>query len=197
MLAYTDVAWMDDKSAPASHVRHNLEGLTFAFPPAYLLSFVIDGDGEPVAAGDQLAFYARSRMPGVFGITYRSDRVDEATGSALAQHIQEYKQLRDTIADANATLLSAQAPVPESGWDVMQEVTATGESAIVFAFKASAEDGRLLVRPRGLIADATYSVLSLDVGSLGEASGATLMQDGIELLHSGGSQAHVLILTAR
>src|SRR5262249_16154349 len=26
MLRYTDVAWMDDRSAPSVHVRHNLEG---------------------------------------------------------------------------------------------------------------------------------------------------------------------------
>src|SRR5437763_8841619 len=28
MLRYTDAAWMDDRTAPSAHVRHNLEGLT-------------------------------------------------------------------------------------------------------------------------------------------------------------------------
>lgn len=197
MLAYTDTAWMDDKSGPSALVRHNLEGLTFAFPPAYLLSFLIDAEGEPIAAGDRFALYARSRMPGIFGLTYRSDRVDEETGAAIARHIEEYKRLRDVIADANGTLLSAQAPVEENGWDVMQDVGAGASSAIVFAFKATADDGRLLVRPRGLLAEATYDVQSLDAGALGSATGEALMDDGIEVIHSGGSQAHVLILTAR
>jgi hypothetical protein len=40
MVRYSDVAWMDDRTAPSVHVRHNLEGLATAFPPAYLLSFV-------------------------------------------------------------------------------------------------------------------------------------------------------------
>jgi len=34
MLRYTDVAWMDDRTAPSVHVRHNIEGLTAVFPPA-------------------------------------------------------------------------------------------------------------------------------------------------------------------
>ncbi len=37
MLRYTDVAWMDDKTDPSSHVRHNLEGLTFAYSPGLLV----------------------------------------------------------------------------------------------------------------------------------------------------------------
>jgi hypothetical protein len=56
------------------------------------------------------------------------------------------------------------------------------------------EDGRLLVRPRGLIADATYEVVSLDTGPIGAAPGEALMRDGIELVHAGGSRAHVLVL---
>jgi hypothetical protein len=53
------------------------------------------------------------------------------------------------------------------------------------------------VRPRGLLPDATCDVRSLDVGPLGASRGELLMQDGIELVHSGGSRAHILILKAR
>jgi alpha-galactosidase len=197
MLAYSDVGWMDDRTAPAAHVRHNLEGLTFAFPPAYLLSFVIDGDGEPIASGYDLAMYVRSRMPGTLGLTYRSDNIDAATGEALAQHIQQYKVVRDIVADANATLLSAQAPVGDGTWDVLQEVKTGGGSAVIFAFKDNDEDGRILVRPRGLIADLTYTVESLDAGVIGTARGDELMQDGVEIVHSGTSRAHVLVLAVQ
>src|SRR5262249_30014667 len=197
LLAYTDVAWMDDRSGPSTHVRHNLEGLTFAFPPAYLLSFVIDAEDEPIASGYDLPAFVRSRMPGTLALTYRSERVDDETGSILAQQIQQYKRIRDIVADANATLLSAQAPVADSTWDVLQEVVGDGASVVVFAFKATADDGRLLVRPRGLRGDATYDVESFDAGSIGSVRGDVLMQDGIEIVHSGSSTAHVLILTAR
>ena len=37
-LRYSDATWMDDRTQPSAHVRHNLEGLSTVFPPAYLLS---------------------------------------------------------------------------------------------------------------------------------------------------------------
>lgn len=197
MIAYTDVAWMDDRSAPSTHVRHNLEGLTFAFPPAYLLSFVIDGEGEPIASGYDVPLFVRSRMPGTLGITYQTDRIDEDTAAVLAQQIADYKRVRDIVADSNATLLSAQAPVVDRTWDVLQEMSGEGATVVIFAFKDTDEDGRVLVRPRGLIAEAIYDVESLDLGAIGSAAGDTLMQDGIEVVHSGTSRAHVLILVAR
>jgi alpha-galactosidase len=197
MLAYTDVAWMDDRSAPSTHVRHNLEGLSFAFPPAYLLSFLIDGEGEPIASGYDLPAFVRSRMPGALGMTFRSERVDDQTAGVLAEQIQQYKRIRDVVADANGTLLSPQAPVGDTGWDVLQEVAGDGASALLFAFKASEEDGRLLVRLRGLRGDATYDVESLDAGPIGAVRGDALMHDGVEIVHSGSSTAHVLILIAR
>ncbi|MCU1386038.1 MAG: hypothetical protein JWL71_4735 [Acidobacteria bacterium] len=197
MMAFTDTAWMDDRTSPASHVRHNLEGLTFAFPPAYLLSFLIDGDGEPIAGAEDLPLLTRSRGAGILGLTYRTDLMDDGTADLLTQQIAEYKTYRDIITHANATLLSAQAPVDTGTWDVLQELSDDARSALIFGFKADAEDGRLVVRPRGLLADATYAVRSVDVGPLGELSGDALMQDGVELVHSGGSRAHVLILTAR
>jgi alpha-galactosidase len=197
MLAYTDTAWMDDRTAPASLVRHNLEGLSVAFPPAYLLSFLIEAEGEPVADADDLQWLTRSRMPGVLGLTYRTELLMEDTAERLAGEIRQYKSLRATISTANASLLSDQAPVEETRWDVLQEVSDDARTAILFAFKGNQEDGRLIVRPIGLLADATYDVSSLDTGPLGAASGGRLMQDGVEFVHAGGSRAHVLVLKAR
>jgi alpha-galactosidase len=198
MIAFTDTAWMDDRTAPASHVRHNLEGLTFAFPPAYLLSFVIDADGEPIAGAEDLPLLMRSRGAGILGLTYNTELMDEGTAELMEQQIAEYKTYRDVITQSNATLLSAQAPVDSGGWDVLQEVSDDARSALIFGFKGDAGEGRLIVRPRGLLPDAIYDVSSVDVGPLGEMRGDLLMQDGIELVHSnGGSRAHVLILKAR
>jgi alpha-galactosidase len=197
MLAYTDVAWMDDRTSPSALVRHNIEGLTFAFPPAYLLSFLIDANGEPIAGGDDLQLLTRSRMLGVFGMTYRADSLDEETAARLAAEIEQYKLYRDIIASANGSLLTLQTPYDESGWDVLQEVSDEGLRVLIFGFKSENGTQRLLVRPRGLQASATYDVSSLDLGPIGTARGDTLMQDGIELVHNSGSRAHVLVLTAR
>jgi len=197
MLAYTDVAWMDDRTSPSSLVRHNIEGLTFAFPPAYLLSFLIDADGETIAGAGDLQLLTRSRMPGVFGITYRTDMLDEATAQLVAAEITQYKAYRNIIASANASLLTMQTPYDESGWDVLQEIADGGQTALIFAFKGPLGNQRLIVRPRGLLPSATYDVISVDVGPIGAARGDALMQDGIELVHDSGSRAHLLVLTAR
>jgi hypothetical protein len=130
-------------------------------------------------------------------LTYRTEAIDDDTASLLRLQIAEYKSYRDIIARANATLLSAQAPVDAANWEVLQEVADDARSALVFGFKGNDQDGRLVVRPRGLLADATYDVRSLDAGALGASRGDALMTDGIELIHGGGSRAHVLVLTAR
>ena len=107
------------------------------------------------------------------------------------------KTFRDLIAGANATLMTDQAPVDVASWDAIQEVSDDALSAIVFAFKGSPEPGRWIARPHGLVADATYDVTSIDIGALGSARGDALMQDGIEIVHDGGSRAHILLLKAR
>ncbi|HZR25164.1 MAG TPA: alpha-galactosidase [Vicinamibacterales bacterium] len=198
MLQYTDVGWMDDRTGPSTHVRHNLEGLTFALPPAYLLSFVIDADGEPIAANSDLPLLVRSRMPGVLGLTYRTEEIYDDTVQAMIDEIARYKAIRNIIAGANATLLSSQAPVDDSSWDVMQELAPDAKSAVVFGFKASADPGNYIVRPRGLRGDLMYTVQSFDTGVMGSVRGDILMRDGIEFNHVGGmSRAHVIVLTAQ
>ena len=196
MLQFTDTAWMDDRTSPSGHVRHNLEGLTFAFPPAYLLSFVIDSESEPIRGGDDLPFLLRSRMMGILGLTYRTVDFDDTLTQGIEAGIADYKAIRDIVANADATLLSAQAPVAEDAWEVLQELAEGRASAVIMAYKGDARDGRIVVRPRQLIPDATYDVRSLDAGPLGSATGADLMSDGIELNHAGGSRAHILILTS-
>jgi alpha-galactosidase len=200
MAAFTDTAWMDDRTAPSTLVRHNLEGLIAAFPPAYLLSFLIDNSAEPMQFGTQVPHITRSRMPGILGLAYHRFIMNGELSEQIAGEIERYKTLRDTIADASGTLLGPQVPntteAPD-GWDVVQEVADDRTRAIVFAFKADDDDGRLLVRPQNLSSDATYEATSMDSGSLGTASGAQLMRDGIEVVHSGGSRAHVIHLTAR
>jgi alpha-galactosidase len=198
MLAVTDTAWMDDRTSPSEHVRHNIEGLTFAYPPAYLLSFLIDAPDDPIAGNADLALAIRSRMPGILGLTYRATEIDPDTAEQLRQEIARYKRIRSTIARANATLLTGQAPVDIDSWDVLQAIADDGVSGVIFAFKASTTEGRTIVKPRSLVAEATYDVESFDVGLLGSARGDVLMADGIEINHVPAmSRAHVIVLTAR
>jgi alpha-galactosidase len=197
LLAYTDSAWMDDSTSPSEHVRHNIEGLSYAFPPAYLLSFVIDSEEEPIAGGADLPQIVRSRDPGVLGLTYRWEDLDPDTSLALAAEIARYKLLRDTITQSAAMLLSVQAPLQQDGWDVVQEVSGDQRNALIFAFKSTADDGQIVVTPQNLTSGATYDVTSLDNGVMGSATGADLMRDGVQLVHTeDGSRAHIIVFTA-
>ncbi len=197
LLAYTDSAWMDDSTSPSEHVRHNLEGLSYAFPPAYLLSFVIDSEEEPISGGADFPQIVRSRDPGVLGVTYRWQDLDEATTLALAAEVGRYKLLRDTITQSSAMLLGVQAPLQQDGWDIVQEVSADQRNALIFAFKSTADAGQIVVTPENLSVGATYDVTSLDNGVMGSASGADLMRDGVQLVHTAdGSRAHIIVFTA-
>ncbi len=195
MLRYSDAAWMDDRTAPSVHVRHNIEGLSAIFPPAYLLSFVTDHDTEPLHDSPDLPLYFRSRMAGALGLCFRSDGFADGELAAIEHEIEIYKAMRDTQRVASASLLTGQADTSNPpAWDVLQESAAGSEQAVVCAYQSDAGSDTVTVRPTGLIPDASYEVQSVDTGSLGTATGAALMSSGIRLLQSPNSAAHILLL---
>jgi alpha-galactosidase len=197
MLRYTDTAWMDDRTGPSVHVRHNLEGLSTFFPPAYLLSFVIDEGEEPLAGGADVPLYLRSRMPGILGLTYRAADLGESDQAQLASEIGRYKMIRDVERDASATLLTGQA-APEDGppWDAVQHVNPITGDSIVFAFQNDGGTHEIAVRPRGLTADATYTVSTLEGETVGSMRGEELMEGGLTVEESFESAARVFVLRA-
>ena len=196
-LRYADTAWMDDRTSPATHVRHNLEGLSSLFPPGYLLSFVMDDTTAPLAQSSDSVAEFRSRMPGVLGFAYRSPGLLPRITDELMQAITDYRQFRDILQDADAFLLSEQAPSTAPGWDALEELNAATGDAVLFAYQQQDANDRVLLHPHGLRPDATYAVWSLDGGDLGTSRGDDLMRDGIEIVQGRTSQAHVLILRVR
>jgi alpha-galactosidase len=195
MLGLTDVAWMDDRTAPSIHVRHNFEGLGTAMPPSYLFSFVIDHVGESLQYGDDIPLYIRSRMAGVLGLTFRSADLSGSTASEIAEHIRIYKGFRDTIREGSSVLLTSQAAIDNPpAWDALQVTDSAGRS-LLFAFQIDQGVGRVTLRLRGLKPDAAYDVESIDAGPIGRASGADLMASGVEIVAGPASAAHLLILT--
>jgi alpha-galactosidase len=198
MLRFTDVAWMDDRTAPSVHVRHNLQGLSSVFPPAYLLSFVTDHDTEPLHDSPDLSLYFRSRMGGALGLCFRADSFSEGELAGMAREIAIYKATRDTVSLAAASLLTKQAaPADGPSWDVLQESTAGHDQVVLNAVQSDAGVSTFNVKPTDLQPSTAYQVQSVDTGILGTATGAALMSDGIDLLQSPNSAAHILILTAR
>ena len=197
MLRYSDVAWMDDRTAPSVHVRHNFEGLGAAFPPSYLLSFLINHDTESLYDGPDLPLYIRSRMPGVLGLTFVTADLRPSAAGDIAGHISLYKELRDIIKGGSAILLTRQASVDNPpAWGAVQETDAAGRT-LIFAFQSDPAVEHTALKPRGLAPATIYDVRSVDVGSIGSASGAELMANGIEVVTNPKSAAHVLILSAQ
>ena len=197
MLRYTDVAWMDDRTAPSVHVRHNVEGLSTVFPPAYLLSFVTNHPGEPLHDSPDLPLYFRSRMLASLGLCFRTDDLSDSDRAAVGLEIGTYKSFRATLGLAAAALLTTQAAVDQGpAWDVLQEGTSNGRDVVLSAFQFDRGVEQITIRPTGLSASTMYEVRSADTGVLGTARGSELMTDGIDVLYSPISAAHVLIVTA-
>jgi alpha-galactosidase len=200
LLAYSDATWMDDRTTPSSRVRHNLEGLSTIFPPAYLLAFAMDGPGEPVIDDPayDLALVLRSRMPGLLGMSWLSGDMSEGTVTEVAKQISLYKLIRPFLREGSAILLSPQylstPDVPWTGWDVVEDIVPRTGEAVLFAFDAPDAPASIVLRPRSLRADVTYDVESADYGLLGSVSGADLMAQGIEVDASSLSHGHVILL---
>jgi len=193
MLRYTDTAWMDDQSAPSLRVRHNFEGLTQIFPPAYLLSFLTELGWEPLHNSPDLPLYARSRMPGAFGLSIRSLWLTDGDVAALTKQINFYKRLRPLVAASAGTLLTAQGNGQETDWDVLQETGVNGGVAL-FAFNGAAAPATTTVMPAGLQPETRYQVVSIDGSTAGMLTGADMMTNGLALMRSPVTAAQILLL---
>lgn len=195
MLRYSDVAWMDDRSAPSVHVRHNVEGLSAVFPPAYLLSFVMDHEDEPLHQASDFPLYFRSRMTGVLGLSFRTGEFGQADGGQMAREIDIYKTNRGRLRAAAGTLLTPQADINRGpAWDAFQARAPGGRTSVLSAFQWDAATRAVTIKPVGLRPQSTYEVRSVDTGVIGIATGAELMEDGITLVQSPDTAAHILIL---
>jgi alpha-galactosidase len=192
MLQYTDVAWMSDQTSPSVRVRHNVEGLSLIFPPAYLLSFLTDLGWEPLHDSPDLSLYARSRMMEAFGLSVRSLWLSDADVAALGGQVAFYKRLRPLVTAASVTALSAQALGDETQWDLLQE-TGTGGGIVIFAFNGAAAPTTTTVTPANVPPTALYQVLSIDGTVRGTISGADLTANGITLLRSPVTAAQILL----
>ena len=198
MLRYTDVAWMDDRTAPSGHVRHNIEGLSALFPPAYLLSFVINSAGEPLTNAPDLSLYFRSRMMGGLGLSFKTEGFSDDDVDALRQEIAMDSTIRDVQRRATGTMLSPQAQASGGpGWDVFQETAVGAQQVLIFAVQSDPGVASVTVKPTGLPPNTRYEVRSADIGVLGTATGAELAASGIDVPQASTGAAHLLMLTAQ
>lgn len=195
MLRYTDAAWMDDRTTPSVKVRHNIQGLSAVFPPAYLMSFVMDDSNERLRNAPDLSLLFRSRMSGILGLCFRTAGLDEDETAAMKQEISNYRSIRDALRTASGTLLTAQASAVDGpGWDVFQTTPFGNFPVVLWAVQNDRGARSILVKPVGLH-HRMYEVQGANAGPLGFVPGSELMEDGIEIRASPLSAARMISLT--
>jgi alpha-galactosidase len=196
LLRYTDAGWMDDRTSPSAHVRHNLQGLTTFLPPAYLLSYLLHDAAEPLHEAPDFALFARSRMPGVLGLSFPPESLDERDMERLRGEVDRWKALRTLQQSASAVLVSPQVLGTQSGpWDGTLLVSPTMDEAVLYAFQTDAEVTGANMRLRGLERTFEYVVRSDREGDLGVMTGASLMDDGLDLFAAESTSAHLYPFT--
>jgi alpha-galactosidase len=133
-------------------------------------------------------------MAGLLGLTFRHGELGEADEAELARQIALYKELATVLRRGAGILLTEQAVTGVPAWEAMEVVTSQGD-AVLFVYANDPGVESVTVRPRALRRSATYTIVSADRGTIGSATGAELMADGVEVVKSPVSSAHILLLT--
>jgi alpha-galactosidase len=196
LMRYTDAGWMDDRTSPSAHVRHNLQGLTTFLPPAYLLSYLLHDANEPMHEAADLGLLANSRMPGVFGLSFPTGMLDENDIARVREQVERWKALRTLQSTASATLVSPQVNGTNSGpWDGTLLVSPDYNQAVLFAFQNDPDVTGATMRMRGLDRRFEYHVTSDQAGEIGVMTGASLMDDGLEIFAAEDTRAQLITMT--
>lgn len=196
LLTRADVAWMDDRSAPAARVRHHLEQLTRVVPPAALLSYLMPHEAEPMIDAADLPLLSRSRMPGILGLAVDFRGMGEGGHHLFGAQIDQFKGLRAVRGQGFSALLTDAVRVDGGGpgWDVLQQINPQSGVAVVFAWRNAHGDRRVKVLLQHLRPEVMYRLRSLDRGDLGRALGEDLMAGGLDIEASSLSASQVFIL---
>lgn len=142
-----------------------------------------------------MPLYFRSRMTGTLGLCFRTGEFDTPDLVQMMREIEIYKETRLSRRAAAAAPLTAQADTaPGTPWDVLETIPVGNREVLLSAFQADESQSSITITPINLRPSTTYEVLSVDVGALGRATGAELMSDGIAILGSPFSAAHLIIL---
>jgi alpha-galactosidase len=189
----THAGWMDDRSAPSARVRHNLEGLSAVFPAGYLLSYVMPHEDEPMAGAADMAGLARSRMMGTLGLAVNLRTIGERDINGLTQEVHLARALRAYQSGALTYLLTEQAGA-RPAWEVVQQWSQVPGRGVLWVFAEPGTDARGRVRLRALDRSAVYEVREVTTNRRERLSGATLLDNGLELRAAPESLAQVFTI---
>jgi hypothetical protein len=156
--------------------RQGIYGASYPFSPRYSVRYMQD---------DPTPYTLRSAIFG--GPLILMQQVTEWSQDQMVETsraIEEYKGLRGLVRDAKVVHLLAPRYNVEGigwGWDAIQAVSANQVHSVVLVYRAVGGPDRQTIRPRGLGADAVYSVHLVDQATTLELDGAQLERDGLEI----------------
>ena len=105
------------------------------------------------------------------------------------------KGLRDSLGAAAGTLLTAQAAVVDGpAWDVSQSASPGGRTVVLSAIQWDDAVDEHVVMPSDSGRNRPTTSSPSTQGPIGTATGAELMADGITVVQSPDTAAHLLIL---
>jgi hypothetical protein len=134
-------------------------------------------------------------MTAALGLCFRTAGFDEVDVAQMTREIGIYKDVRLGLRGAAATLLTPQAVAGQGPpWDVLQTIPSGNRDTFVAAFQSDGGASPITIKPVGLRAFTWYDVESVDAGELGSATGADLMSQGITIVPSPFSAAHIVVL---
>jgi hypothetical protein len=158
------------------HTRQGVYGASYPFSPRYSVRYMED---------DPTPYTLRSSIFG--GPLILMQKIGEWDAQQIADTraaIGQYKALRTLIRDAK--IIHLRRPRHSIGgegwgWDAIQAVSPDQARSVVMVYRARGDGPEHTVRPRGLLAEATYRVRLEDAGATADRSGAALMAEGITL----------------
>jgi len=194
ILKRVDEVWTSDNTEAFDRLRIQ-EGFTQAYAPKVMMAWVTD---VPNLNGRSTSLKYRFlvAMQGSLGIGSNLNHWTDADFALASRMVGIDKEIRATVQQGNLyRLLSPR----EGELTANQYVAQDGNQAVLFAFLHSQQFLRHapIVYPRGLDERAVYRLKTIDdklVGKLETASGAYLMNHGLEFRLGGDFDSTLLIL---
>jgi alpha-galactosidase len=191
IMKRTQVFWVHDDSYTNYVCRYHHYGATYAFPPEYLNSWVIqDGDftralGKNKTIPKQtLDYIFRSRFLGACGISLRTLDWSPELKQQVKQEIEEYKRFRKYLKGefyhlTPQTVIYNKTWEPPKSWEAFQYKLK--DESVIFYFREDTDTAEHLVFPQGINAKRNYEIYVVDSQKKIRYTGSQLIKKGLAL----------------
>jgi hypothetical protein len=113
----------------------------------------------------------------------------------VREQVERWKAMRSLQATASATLVSPQVNGTASGpWDGTLLISPDFNQAVLYAFQNDPDVTGATMRMRGLERAFEYHVTSDQLGDIGVITGASLMDDGLEVFAAEDTRAQLITM---